>query len=94
MQKEGLQSETHPHTHTNTHTSKRTLRGVQFCIIVYFCFLLVLFLFVLFDKEKVGKKGVIFVKETRSLNIDIVQGKYFPATLNKESKKENKTNCI
>lgn len=79
----------HTYIHTNTHTSKRTLRGVQFCIIVYFCFLLVLFLFVLFNKEKVGKKGgVIFVKETRPLNIDIVQGEYFPATLNKEGKRE------
>lgn len=38
--------------------------------------------------------GVIFVKETRPLNIDVVKGKYFPATLNKERKKENKTNCI
>lgn len=35
--------------HTHAHPSRRALRVVyNFCIIVYFCFLLVLFLFVLF----------------------------------------------
>lgn len=36
---------------------------------------------------------MIFVKETRPLNIDIVKGKYFPATLKKKERK-NKTNVF
>lgn len=93
MQNEGLQSETHPHTHIHTYKHTYKQAHVTWCTILYNCLFLlpVGTIFVCFIlRRKVGKKGVIFVKETRPLNIDIVKGKYFPATL----KKKERTNVF